>query len=577
MALPTNGRVVLETTAGDIDIELWSKEAPKACRNFIALALEGYYDGVLFHRIVPGFLVQTGDRTGTGAGGESVYGEPFEDEIHPRLRFAHRGLVAMANNGTKHSQRLPLHGKHTLFGRCVGDTVYNVVKIGDMEIDKTGRPVYPPKILRARVPDNPFPDIIPRITAAEKRAQARARAQAQREREEEGRRRGAKKNVKLLSFANDEGDGEEEGEGVFRKKAVVRPDLLPAEPVVPVPDFDVSTKPSGDTPAVKPSGDTPAVRRTGDASASKPSSDEPMSANIHAEPMSANIHAEPMSANIHAEPMSANIHAEPTSANEPTMDASAGKKKSKKPPADPDDIASIRARHAQEQSATLSARAAEIARMEADIAKLSRKRDGPTSDDEDDARSKKKRSYLAEELAKYAKGRGGRGGMGRGNSKNTTQDGTKGKRRDESDVLAALESFRGRLQGARPVVGEGEGAGDNRTLGDGALDGGGPRPAGDGDGAGDGDTASDPTSLALQETSTPQDPLIETDTDLDFLTHELRFPKDDGAEGVKAERDYEVIDPRARGAQAKAEERERKNRGMKASGRGGGGGGRGRR
>ncbi|EFI27439.1 hypothetical protein CC1G_14910 [Coprinopsis cinerea okayama7 len=74
MALPTKGRVVIETTFGEIDIELWAKETPKACRNFIALALEGYYDGVIFHRVVPGFLAQTGDRTGTGNGGESFYG-----------------------------------------------------------------------------------------------------------------------------------------------------------------------------------------------------------------------------------------------------------------------------------------------------------------------------------------------------------------------------------------------------------------------------------------------------------------------------------------------------------------------
>ncbi|KAG1828605.1 cyclophilin-like domain-containing protein [Suillus variegatus] len=74
MALPTNGRVIIDTTAGEIEIELWSKETPRTCRNFIALALEGYYDGVIFHRIIPGFLVQTGDKTGTGGGGESFYG-----------------------------------------------------------------------------------------------------------------------------------------------------------------------------------------------------------------------------------------------------------------------------------------------------------------------------------------------------------------------------------------------------------------------------------------------------------------------------------------------------------------------
>lgn len=109
--LPTKGSVLIETTVGDIEIDLWAKvhletifqhyhsdsflfqETPKACRNFIALALEGtfpgyakfdevfdrvcfkgYYDGVIFHRVVPNFLVQTGDRTGTGNGGESFYG-----------------------------------------------------------------------------------------------------------------------------------------------------------------------------------------------------------------------------------------------------------------------------------------------------------------------------------------------------------------------------------------------------------------------------------------------------------------------------------------------------------------------
>jgi len=74
MALPTRGRVIVSTTVGEIDIELWSKETPKTCRNFLALAMEGYYDGVIFHRIVTGFLVQTGDKTGTGGGGESFFG-----------------------------------------------------------------------------------------------------------------------------------------------------------------------------------------------------------------------------------------------------------------------------------------------------------------------------------------------------------------------------------------------------------------------------------------------------------------------------------------------------------------------
>lgn len=98
---PTDGKVILHTAKGEIEIELWSKEAPKACRNFVALALEGYYDSCVWHRIVPNFIIQTGDPSSTGHGGESFFGAPFENEIHQRLRFNRRGLVAMANAGEK--------------------------------------------------------------------------------------------------------------------------------------------------------------------------------------------------------------------------------------------------------------------------------------------------------------------------------------------------------------------------------------------------------------------------------------------------------------------------------------------
>ena len=95
----TKGKVVLHTTVGPFDVELWSKEAPLACRNFVQLCLEGYYDGCVFHRVIKEFMAQTGDPTGTGTGGESVYGAPFKDECHGRLRFTHRGLLGMASSG----------------------------------------------------------------------------------------------------------------------------------------------------------------------------------------------------------------------------------------------------------------------------------------------------------------------------------------------------------------------------------------------------------------------------------------------------------------------------------------------
>lgn len=78
----TSGRVLLKTSLGDIVVELWPREAPKAVRNFVQLCLEGYYDGLPFHRVVPGFIAQTGDDSGTGGGGESIYDEgEFEDEF----------------------------------------------------------------------------------------------------------------------------------------------------------------------------------------------------------------------------------------------------------------------------------------------------------------------------------------------------------------------------------------------------------------------------------------------------------------------------------------------------------------
>ncbi|KAF9038151.1 cyclophilin-like domain-containing protein [Panaeolus papilionaceus] len=466
MALPTNGRVIIETTVGEIDIELWSKETPKTCRNFLALAMEGYYDGVIFHRIVPNFLVQTGDKTGTGAGGESFYGEPFEDEIHPRLRYAHRGIVGMANNGTKNSNDSQffitldradeLHGKHTLFGRCVGDTVFNVMKIGEMEIDKEGRPVYPPKIKSIRIVDNPFDDIVPRITAAERRVQQKAREEAQREREEEIRRRGAKKNVKLLSFGEDEDGGEDGDVPMLEKKPIYRPDLVAPKKKsssIPIPDFVTQPASSSKSKTPKEKQKTP----------------------------------------------------------EPS-EVKASKKRDEKE----EDITKIREKHAKEREAGENARKTKIEKMEAEIRKLEKKRSGNDSDSDDaSARKKVKKSYLSEELAKYSKGRG--------------LHSKKGKKKDESDVLEAMMSFRGKLQTSMavddaPDRGQGE-EGDEQRKED--------------------------------------EEGVEVDDDVDFMSHALHFPKDNNEETAKAERDYEVIDPRARGAKAKEEERLRKKAALK--------------
>ena len=112
----------MQTNHGTIELELFDEDAPKTVGNFVKLAQDGFYDGVVFHRVIPDFMVQGGDPTGTGAGGP---GYQFEDEINPNLII--RGALAMANAGpnTNGSQFFIvtaaecswLDGKHTVFGR----------------------------------------------------------------------------------------------------------------------------------------------------------------------------------------------------------------------------------------------------------------------------------------------------------------------------------------------------------------------------------------------------------------------------------------------------------------------------
>ena len=84
--------VVFETNQGVIEIKLFDDVAPKACENFRGLAKKGYYDGTIFHRVIPGFMVQGGDPTGTGRGGESLWGADFADEVSPAVQFDRKGF-----------------------------------------------------------------------------------------------------------------------------------------------------------------------------------------------------------------------------------------------------------------------------------------------------------------------------------------------------------------------------------------------------------------------------------------------------------------------------------------------------
>jgi len=149
--------VILETSAGKIEIKLFPEVAPKACENFTKLVEKGYYNGIIFHRVIKNFMIQGGDPTGTGRGGESIWGKPFEDEFKSDVVFDRPGILAMANSGpqTNGSQffitTVPtpwLSGRHTIFGEVVSG--YDIVqKIESTPVGYQDKPVQEQKIIKA--------------------------------------------------------------------------------------------------------------------------------------------------------------------------------------------------------------------------------------------------------------------------------------------------------------------------------------------------------------------------------------------------------------------------------------------
>ena len=131
-------RATITTNRGDIVLDLYPEHAPKTVNNFVALARDGFYDGVVFHRVIPNFMVQGGDPTGTGRGGP---GYQFEDEFAGNPLRHERGVISMANagpntNGSQffitHGPQPHLDGKHTVFGRVTeGLDVVDGVRQGD--------------------------------------------------------------------------------------------------------------------------------------------------------------------------------------------------------------------------------------------------------------------------------------------------------------------------------------------------------------------------------------------------------------------------------------------------------------
>ncbi len=139
-------KAVIDTTMGKIVIELYADKAPKTVANFVTLAKKGFYNGIIFHRVIPGFMVQTGDPTGTGTGGP---GYQFADEIAPDLKHDTAGMLSMANagpntNGSQFFITLAathwLDGKHAIFGKVIeGQDV--VDRIAGVERNASDKPL----------------------------------------------------------------------------------------------------------------------------------------------------------------------------------------------------------------------------------------------------------------------------------------------------------------------------------------------------------------------------------------------------------------------------------------------------
>ncbi|MBX7218578.1 MAG: peptidylprolyl isomerase [Blastocatellia bacterium] len=164
-AKPVPGKkqiATLETNKGTIKFELLESDAPKACENFRLLANRGYYNGIIFHRVINGFMIQGGDPNGTGTGGQSAWGGEFADEINPSSEVYKTGyapgIVAMANRGpnTNGSQffimhkKYPLPPNYTIFGRVIeGQSVVDA--IATTQTGPGDRPVTPITIKKAKV------------------------------------------------------------------------------------------------------------------------------------------------------------------------------------------------------------------------------------------------------------------------------------------------------------------------------------------------------------------------------------------------------------------------------------------
>ena len=252
---PPTAKCILHTTSGPLTLSLFAQQCPLAARSFLQHLLDGYYTSTTFHRLLPDFILQGGDPTGTGQGGESAFpagatfkcgkdgrseeifdsGGCFKVETHSRLKFNRRGLLGMSSeeNGGQFFLTLgatpELQGKNTLFGRVEGETIYNLMKMGEGDLEGgegSERPMYPSKITGGEVVVNPFEGMVKRDLGS------KVATSDGREVKKVGKK--GKKNKTLLSFGGEEGeDGAEE---LVAVKDKFNPKLIRADEEVSAKD-----------------------------------------------------------------------------------------------------------------------------------------------------------------------------------------------------------------------------------------------------------------------------------------------------------------------------------------------------
>ncbi|KAF7316686.1 Peptidyl-prolyl cis-trans isomerase [Mycena chlorophos] len=161
--------VTLHTTLGELKIEVFCEAVPKAAENFLALCASNYYDGCVFHRNIKGFMVQTGDPSGSGKGGQSIWGKPFPDEIRTTLKFNSRGMVAMANAGqdtnksqffVTYSKQDHLNGKYTIFGKVIDGADSTLDAMERVPVNAKNRPLEEFKLTHVTIHSNPIAEAL---------------------------------------------------------------------------------------------------------------------------------------------------------------------------------------------------------------------------------------------------------------------------------------------------------------------------------------------------------------------------------------------------------------------------------